>query len=311
MVVVVVEVLVVVDVVATTVVVVDVVVVSSALDPQATKSKLSARERGIKRFIGERPLIGRQFGILVRGMMPRSHRRSIRLGSGRTSGRIHPDRQRVRAHNPSAFGTRRSSSGLSHLLSSTDNLVAIGGLYTLGVPFNGDTPSHMKKPKGVFSRLFNRRSGVETEAPDLSDLTAHLAIDLDAISSRAGEPAFMAPPAGAQPYYGFQLLPEVEVSGFILGTITDFLRHQNLDTGDGFIQAPDGSRAGLEWRMSSEPYVLMMAPPTANRWGVWMVGFTHRMDSLDAALANLTIAQPALEDRWRRWHEARSQNKFD
>lgn len=80
--------------------------------------------------------------------------------------------------------------GLSHLLSSTDNLVAIGSLYTLGVPANGHTPSHMKNQKGVLSRLFNRRRAVETKVPDLDDLTVHLAIDLHAISSRAGEPAF-------------------------------------------------------------------------------------------------------------------------
>ena len=169
----------------------------------------------------------------------------------------------------------------------------------------------MKNQKGVLSRLFNRFSAVETEVPDLNDLTAHLAIDLDAISSRAGEPAFMAPPAGARPYHGFRLLPEVEVSGFTFGTITDFLRHQNLETGDAFVEAPDGSRAGLEWRMSLDRYILMMAPPTANRWGVWMVGFTHPMDSLEAARANLADAQPALEERWRGWHEARLKGKFD
>lgn len=95
----------------------------------------------------------------------------------------------------------------------------------------------------------------------------------------------MAPPVGAQPYHGFRLLPEVEVAGFTFGKITNFLRYENLETGD--------------------------APPTSNRWGVWMVGFTQPMDSLDAALANLASIQPGLEDRWRRWHEARSQGKFD
>lgn len=103
----------------------------------------------------------------------------------------------------------------------------------------------------MLSRLFGRRRKPEPDIRDLNDLTAHFAIDLDAISSREGEPAFMAPPDGSGPYYGFRLLPEVVVDGFVLGAITDFQEFPGMGTGDSFVQAPDGSRAGLEWRISN------------------------------------------------------------
>ncbi len=121
----------------------------------------------------------------------------------------------------------------------------------------------------------------------------------------------MAPPEGSGPYYGFRLLPEVDVDGFVFGAITDFFAFPGLEQGDAFIQAPDGSRAGLEWRLSQESYLLMMAPPTAERWGVWLAGFIHPMDSTQSALANLESIKPGLEDRWRRWHEDRVDGKFD
>ena len=169
----------------------------------------------------------------------------------------------------------------------------------------------MRNEKRVLSRLFGRRSKAELDVPNLNDLTAHLAIDLDAISSRPGEPAFMAPPDGSGPYYGFRLLPEVAVDGFVLGAITDFEQFPGLESGDAFVQAPDGSRAGLEWRISDESYLLMMASPTAERWGVWLAGFTEPMDSLAAARINLASIKPGLEERWRNWHEAHADGQFE
>lgn len=197
------------------------------------------------------------------------------------------------------------------ILSSTNCLVATPGAFTLGAVFNESTPSHMENQKSGFSRLFSRRRPGEFAAPDLNDLTNHLAIDPDAISSREGEPAFMAPPPGAKPYHGFLLLPEVGVGGFTLGTITDFLKDPDLETGDAFVEAPDGSRAGIEWHLTSEPYVLLMAPPSEERWGVWMVGFTEPMDSLDGARRNLAAIEPDLRNRWRSWSDERVDEGVD
>ena len=169
----------------------------------------------------------------------------------------------------------------------------------------------MNKQNGGFFKRFGRSRHDRTAIPDLDAITDHLALDLDAVSNRDDEPAFMAPPDGAKPYHGFRLLEDVEVMGFTLGAITDFSRYPGLETGDGFVEAPDGARAGLEWRLSNEPYLLMMAPPSARRWGVWLVGFTRPMNSFDAARANLRDLQPALEEKWREWHTAKFAGEFN
>lgn len=121
----------------------------------------------------------------------------------------------------------------------------------------------------------------------------------------------MAPPEGAKPYHGFKVLSDVEAKGFVFGAITDFLDHPNLETVDAFIEAPDGTRCGVEWRRSDETYVLMMAPPNEKRWGVWMIGFTEPMNSKEAAARNLAAVRPELEERWRAWHVARVAGQYD
>lgn len=138
-------------------------------------------------------------------------------------------------------------------------------------------------------------------APDLADLTAHLALDPFAESAAEDQLPFMAPPGGARPYHGFKVLEDVTYQGFTLGAITDFIKRPGLLVGDGFIVAPDGSRAGLEWRIANETYLLEMAPPTAHRWGVWMAGFTNQMVDKDSARRNLIEVEPLLREKWEGW----------
>jgi hypothetical protein len=49
-----------------------------------------------------------------------------------------------------------------------------------------------------------------------------LAVDHNATSASRTEPAFIARPAGAPVYHGFQVLEDVTVEGFAFGKITDF-----------------------------------------------------------------------------------------
>lgn len=73
-----------------------------------------------------------------------------------------------------------------------------------------------------------------------------LAIDATARSASPTEPAFIARPDGAPVYHGFVILEDVAVGGFTLGKITDW-EAEPCATGDAFVIAPDGSRAGLVW----------------------------------------------------------------
>jgi hypothetical protein len=52
------------------------------------------------------------------------------------------------------------------------------------------------------------------------------------------------PPGRCAVYYGFVVLDDVDVDGFTLGKITDW-EAEPCETGDAFVIAPDGSRAGF------------------------------------------------------------------
>jgi len=99
-------------------------------------------------------------------------------------------------------------------------------------------------------------------------------VDERATSSRPSLPAFLARPAGAPVYYGFPLIEATRKDGWCFGAITDFADPDGCEAGDGFVEAPDGSRAGLIWsvgRFSAEA----VSPPDSERWGVYEVGFPH------------------------------------
>jgi hypothetical protein len=127
-----------------------------------------------------------------------------------------------------------------------------------------------------------------------------LAIDTTAKSDSLTEPAFIARPDGAPVYHGFVVLDDVNVDGFTLGKITDW-ETEPCETGDAFVIAPDGSRAGLVWEICDPPYFQETMPIEADRWGVWGVGFALPMDSHENARKNLGSILPELKLRWAEW----------
>lgn len=132
-----------------------------------------------------------------------------------------------------------------------------------------------------------------------------LAVDPAAVSASPTEPAFIAPPAGAPVYYGFQVLSEVVVEGFTFGKITDF-ELGDCNEGDAFVVAPDNSRAGLVWEVSDDSYFQEVCAPEVDRWGVWGVSFPHPMTSRENARKNLEWIHPELKKRWEEWRQAQS-----
>lgn len=129
-----------------------------------------------------------------------------------------------------------------------------------------------------------------------------LALDATATSADGNLPAFLAPPEGAPVYHGFPILRDVEVDGFLLGKITDFEAEPN-EYGDGFVVAPDDSRAGLVWEVSKETHFSEVSPEDAERWGVWAVNFPYPMNSRENARRNLEIVLPALKKKWQGWRD--------
>lgn len=103
-----------------------------------------------------------------------------------------------------------------------------------------------------------------------------IAVDLNADSAEANVPAFVARPPGAPVYHGFAVLQDVVVDGFTYGAITDF-EAEPCSEGDGFVVAPDNSRAGLVWEVGTGDTLVEVVPADDNRWGVWAVRFPHPM----------------------------------
>ena len=92
---------------------------------------------------------------------------------------------------------------------------------------------------------------------------------------------------------------------FTLGMITDF-EAEPCHEGDGFVIAPDDSRCGLVWEVSTRVYFETVIAPEQNRWGVWGVSFPHPMDSRENARRNLERILPRLKQEWNRWREGKT-----
>ena len=107
-------------------------------------------------------------------------------------------------------------------------------------------------------------------------------------------PAFIARPPGSPAYYGFPLLADSEKDGFIFGIITDVRCDPPPSWGDAYVVAPDGSRAGIEWRMTG-PDVKVALPPEPGRWGVYVFRFVHPVRSQEDLIKNLHAVLPHLK----------------
>ena len=114
--------------------------------------------------------------------------------------------------------------------------------------------------------------------------------DPNAESSEADKPAFIARPEGAPVYHGFGIVEESNTNGWLFGAITEYIGEQY---GDGFVVAPDGSRAGLVWEVGPGEFSLILEPEP-ERWGVYAVWFPKAMHSTDDMVSNFRAVLPAL-----------------
>ncbi|MGG3889740.1 3-deoxy-8-phosphooctulonate synthase [Metabacillus fastidiosus] len=104
-------------------------------------------------------------------------------------------------------------------------------------------------------------------------------------------------------YSGFPLVIETETDGFIYGEITDhfdfeYEEEESCTSGDGFVQAPDGSRAGIIWEIATEPYLSVCIEPEADRWGVYNVGFIRPIKTMDDLIFNFQILIPLIKEAY-------------
>ena len=85
-------------------------------------------------------------------------------------------------------------------------------------------------------------------------------------------PAFLAPPKGAKAYHGFPLEDNLSIEGFNYGSITNYLEidsEEGCTSGDGYVEGPDGTRAGIAWEKGDKFSYSKMIGFEKDRWGVY------------------------------------------
>ncbi len=97
-----------------------------------------------------------------------------------------------------------------------------------------------------------------------------LALDAKATTADGTLPAFLSKPEGAPVYHGFPIIEKTCTDGWCFGAITDYEDLDGCDSGDGFVVAPDGSRAGLVWDVG-DGELAQIIPPDEERWGVYQI----------------------------------------
>jgi hypothetical protein len=123
--------------------------------------------------------------------------------------------------------------------------------------------------------------------------------DPSARSAILGQPAFIARPEGAPVYHGFVLLDDSETDGWRYGAITAFEDVGEEEAGDGFVVAPDGSRAGIVWSIDAPEFSVIL-PPQPGRWGVYGVRFPKPVSSRKVLIENFRAVLPLLKQQYER-----------
>jgi hypothetical protein len=148
-------------------------------------------------------------------------------------------------------------------------------------------------------QLLTGRKAMEASDNARADNTGHsLRSDSAAMSSKRPAPAFVAPPPDAPVYYGFPILEQSLTHDWRLGVISD-----PSDVGadgdylDGFVVAPDGSRAGLVWEHAATEIREILAPE-AGRWGVYSVPLPLGLKGDEDLIAAFRQLLPQLEALW-------------
>lgn len=125
-----------------------------------------------------------------------------------------------------------------------------------------------------------------------------LRLDSSAESADSTKPAFLARPENAPVYHGFSVIPETETDGWVYGAISDFDTEEPETEGDGFVIAPDGSRAGVAWATDTGEFY-EISPPDAGRWGVYGVCFPRPVSCLSDIVENFRAVLPLFQARYR------------
>lgn len=122
-----------------------------------------------------------------------------------------------------------------------------------------------------------------------------LVLDNTAITTDPGLPAFLARPESEPVYHGFPIIPETMSDGWYFGAITEYENPEGCDSGDAFVVAPDGSRAGLVWDVGNGE-LTEICPPDETRWGVYQIWFSKPIRTTEDLVACFREMLPQLQE---------------
>ncbi|MFL6230213.1 MAG: 3-deoxy-8-phosphooctulonate synthase [Pyrinomonadaceae bacterium] len=124
-----------------------------------------------------------------------------------------------------------------------------------------------------------------------------LKLDETAESVTPDLPAFLSRPEGSPVYHGFGLIEETGTDGWCFGAITEFEDPNGCESGDSFVIAPDGSRAGIVWEVGTGE-IEEVLPPDEGRWGVYAVWFPRIVKTVDDLVSNFRHVLPELQKKY-------------
>jgi hypothetical protein len=96
-------------------------------------------------------------------------------------------------------------------------------------------------------------------------------------------------------YDKWPVIEEATSCGWRFGALMKFAGEK---WGDAFVEAPNGTRAGIIWVMREGP-VKMLVAPDSERWGVYDVPFSREMQSIGDVVLNFHAVLPALQELYR------------
>ena len=94
--------------------------------------------------------------------------------------------------------------------------------------------------------------------------------------------------------HGYPVIAATEFEGWFFGAITEFLENAPDMSGDGFVVAPDGSRADLLWQIGIGECTEIL-PADESRWGVYSVWFPKPINTLDDLIFGFRFLLPDLQ----------------
>ena len=103
-------------------------------------------------------------------------------------------------------------------------------------------------------------------------------------------------------YSGFPLIEETRTDGWCYGSISEFADPAGCSEGDGYVEAPDGSRAGLDWVVRRGVRVRRVFPPDKRQWGIYEASFPKPVRNAQDLARHFRAVLPRLKKIHARLH---------